>query len=159
MTHEEMIDAAIKETVQRLNDLKPKLVKHLDKVQKEDWFEKGDIIYFPHKVRDRASGDITHKITMALVLNPGTKKFWHDSSFRPCNQQKNIIVQTLSVITPEFKGLIPLKLSKAFGFYYGYPDTGKTTKIWVYNPRSRVNSWRSSAWFDREIAPLLVKNE
>jgi len=159
MTNEEMVDQTIQQTIERLNDLKPKLLKHLDKVQNQDWFEKGDIVYFPHRVRDTRNGTTIMRLAMGLVINPGTKKFWHDSTFRCCNQQKNVIVQVLSVSEPKFKNIVPLKISKVFGFYYGYASPGTTTKIWTYNPRARSNSWRSSNWYEKEIVPLLVKNE
>ena len=159
MTHEEMVDAAIKQTIDRLSEMKPKLIKHLEKVQTQDWFEKGDIVYFPHRVRDGRNGTTIMRIAMGLVVNPGTKKFWHDTTFRACNQQRNVIVQVLSILEPQFKNPVPLKLNKVFGFYYGYASVGTTTKIWTYNPRARTNSWRSSNWYDKEIAPLLVKNE
>ena len=159
MTNEEMVDQAIQQTIERLNDLKPQLVKHLEKVQDQDWFEKGDIVYFPHRVREAGSGVPVMRLTMGIVINSGKKKFWHDSSFKPCNQQRNIIVQVLTVSEPKFQRTPPLKLNKAFGFYYGWPSPGTTTKIWTYNPRARSNSWRSSAWFEKEIAPLLVENE
>jgi len=159
MTNEELVDAAIKQAVDKLNEIKPKLIKHLEKVESQDWFEKGDIVYFPHRVRDTRNGTTIMRIAMGLVINPGTKKFWHDSTFRACNQQKNVIVQVLSVLDPKFKNPVPLKLNKVFGFYYGYASPGTTTKIWTYNPRARSNSWRSSNWYEKEIVPLLVKNE
>ena len=105
MTNEELVDAAIKQAVDKLNEIKPKLIKHLEKVESQDWFEKGDIVYFPHRVRDTRNGTTIMRLAMGLVINPGTKKFWHDSTFRCCNQQKNVIVQVLSVSEPNSRTL------------------------------------------------------
>jgi len=159
MNYDELVEAFMNQTIDKLNEAKPSIIKNLSKISPDSWLEKGTLVSLPWKSRIRGDSNYTYHITTGIVINPGSFKFFHPSTLKPCNLQQNVSVQVLSVQEIKLSPKTPLKIQRKFMPYYHSTKEGHVLRIWSYNPRSRVHNWRPIETNEKEIGPYVLKDE